>query len=150
MTPARRSKRRARGEALIDAVVAFGHDRMLKSLSQGPAMNQSDPVVSGLLHFTFDGQELTAQEGQTIAAALLAAGRRAFRQTSRRGEPRGLFCGMGVCFDCLVCINGRPNLRACQAPVIEGMRVESTVGVSLRETKAPHAEREDYDEGEPA
>jgi hypothetical protein len=81
-----------------------------------------------LLHFTFDGQELPACEGETVAAALLAAGRRAFRLTGRRGEPRGLFCGMGVCFDCLVCIDGRPNLRACQVPVAAGMRVESQQG----------------------
>jgi hypothetical protein len=81
-----------------------------------------------ILHFTFDGQTLPAYEGETVAAALLAAGRRTFRRTGRRGEPRGLFCGMGVCFDCLVCIDGRPNLRACQVPVAEGMRVQSQSG----------------------
>jgi predicted molibdopterin-dependent oxidoreductase YjgC len=81
------------------------------------------------LHFTFDGQELPAYEGETVAAALLAAGRRTFRRTARRGEPRGPFCGMGVCFECLVCIDGRPNRRACQVPVADGMRVASQEGL---------------------
>jgi predicted molibdopterin-dependent oxidoreductase YjgC len=88
----------------------------------------AEGVRGCVLHFTFDGQELAAYEGETVAAALLAAGRRAFRRTGRRGEPRGLFCGMGVCFDCLVHIDGRPNVRACQAPVAEGMRVQSQQG----------------------
>ena len=82
------------------------------------------PSPRGVLHLTVDGQLITAFEGQTVAGALLAAGRRSFRWTEGRGEPRGLFCGMGVCFDCLVCVNGRPNLWACQTPVAEGMRVE--------------------------
>jgi predicted molibdopterin-dependent oxidoreductase YjgC len=80
------------------------------------------------LLLTIDGRPLPAREGQTVAAALLAAGRRTLRHTARRGEPRGLFCGMGVCFDCLVQIDGRPNVRACQAIVAEGMRVETQVG----------------------
>jgi len=132
----RRIERRTSGDEPMTNVNEFAHD---------------NPGLSGpSVRLTFDGSELQAVAGQTVAAAVLAAGRRVLRFTSRRGEPRGLFCGMGVCFDCLVCVNGRPNLRACQAPVVEGMRVESTVGVSLRETKAPHAEREDDDEGEPA
>jgi predicted molibdopterin-dependent oxidoreductase YjgC len=81
------------------------------------------------LRFTFDGRELEAREGQTVAAALLAAGQRVFRLTSRQAAPRGLFCGMGVCFDCLVQVDGCPNLRACQIPVAEGMRVEIQRGV---------------------
>jgi predicted molibdopterin-dependent oxidoreductase YjgC len=82
-----------------------------------------------LVRFTFDGQEMVACEGETVAAALLAASRRVFRQTVRRAEPRGLFCGMGICFDCLVQVDGRPSLRACQILVAEGMRVESQHGV---------------------
>jgi predicted molibdopterin-dependent oxidoreductase YjgC len=81
-----------------------------------------------MLHFTFDGRQLLAHEGETVAIALLAAGQRGFRLTTRRAEPRGLFCGMGVCFDCLVRVDGRPNVRACQIPVAEGMRVETQRG----------------------
>jgi predicted molibdopterin-dependent oxidoreductase YjgC len=80
------------------------------------------------LRFTFDGREVLAYEGETVAAALLAAGQRVLRLTGRRGEPRGLFCGMGVCFDCLVQVDGRPNVRACQTPAAEGLRVETQHG----------------------
>jgi predicted molibdopterin-dependent oxidoreductase YjgC len=61
----------------------------------------------------FDGRPVPVVPGQTIGAALLAAGVRAWRTTRLEGRPRGLFCGIGVCFDCLVTINGRSSLRAC-------------------------------------
>jgi predicted molibdopterin-dependent oxidoreductase YjgC len=86
------------------------------------------------VRFAFDGEELEATPGQTVAAALLAAGRRVWRYTSRHGEPRGLFCGMGICFDCLVQIDGRPNVRACRTPVLPGMRVETQQGSGAWET----------------
>ena len=63
--------------------------------------------------FTFDGREIPSVDGQTIGAALVAAGVRSWRTTARHGRPRGLFCGIGVCFDCLVTVNGQPSLRAC-------------------------------------
>ena len=71
--------------------------------------NRGTPVT-----FTFNGQLIKAFEGETIAAALLASGVRMLRETDRRGEPRGLFCNMGICFDCLVEIDGATNQRACQ------------------------------------
>lgn len=80
------------------------------------------------LEILVDGGPLRAFEGETVAAALLAAGRRALRTTSRRGEPRGMYCGIGVCFDCVMTIDGRPNVRTCQTPVRAGMRVESQRG----------------------
>ena len=73
---------------------------------------------------TLDGVQLQAYLGETIAGALLASGQRAWRRTEG-GEPRGLFCGMGICFDCLVTVDGVPNVRACITPVIEGMVVET-------------------------
>jgi hypothetical protein len=60
-----------------------------------------------------DGRRVQCHEGQTIAAALIGAGEVAWRTTRRTGEPRGLFCGIGVCFDCLVTVNGDGPLRAC-------------------------------------
>ena len=75
-----------------------------------------------------DGELLEAREGQSVAAALLASGRRALRRTGKRDEARGLFCGMGVCFDCLMQIDGRPGVQACLEPVTDGMRVETQVG----------------------
>jgi predicted molibdopterin-dependent oxidoreductase YjgC len=97
----------------------------------GAAAPDSPPI-----RLTYDGEPLSALEGQTIAAALLAAGHRAWRVTSRQGEPRGLFCGMGVCFDCLVSVDGRPNVRACQTAVAEGMRVQTQRGPCLWEAGA--------------
>jgi predicted molibdopterin-dependent oxidoreductase YjgC len=76
------------------------------------------------LKFFFNGQAIEAFEGETVAAALLAAGRTMLRRTPRYGMPRGLFCGMGACFDCVMSIDGRSNQRACLTPVIDGMRVE--------------------------
>ena len=78
--------------------------------------------------FSFDGEAVRAQPGQTVAAALLAAGHRSLR-TTRFGEtPRGLFCGIGACFDCLVVHNGVAGTRACLTPVAEGDVVERQHG----------------------
>ncbi len=77
------------------------------------------------LRITFEGLEIPAHEGESVAAALLAAGIRTLRHTERNGAPRGLFCGMGICFECRMMIDGRPNLRACMTPVRAGMRVRS-------------------------
>lgn len=76
-----------------------------------------------------DGAEVRAYEGESIAAALVASGRRFTRWTARTGEPRGYFCGMGVCQDCLVTVDGLPNVRACVTPARDGMRVESQRGL---------------------
>jgi len=73
---------------------------------------------------TFDGRPIPALPGETVAAALAAAGIAAFRHTAS-GAPRGLFCGMGACFDCLVTIDGRASQRACLAKVRDGLVVES-------------------------
>ncbi|WP_371655238.1 MULTISPECIES: (2Fe-2S)-binding protein [unclassified Streptomyces] len=62
---------------------------------------------------TFDGRTLTALPGQSIAAVFWAAGILSWRTTRAGGEPRGAFCGIGSCYDCLATVNGRPNQRAC-------------------------------------
>jgi len=76
-----------------------------------------------------DGRSVVAYEGESIAAALFAAGVRITRWTARAGEPRGYFCGMGVCHDCLVTVDGSPNVRACMTTVREGLRVETQRGL---------------------
>lgn len=78
--------------------------------------------------FTLDGGDVPFVEGQTVGAALLAVGIRAWRRTRRQDRPRGLFCGIGVCFDCLVTIDGAPNERACLVPARDGMRVTNQEG----------------------
>src|SRR3954464_13032457 len=75
--------------------------------------------------FRFDGREIEALEGETIAAALAASDIVTVRQ-ARSGAPRGPFCGMGVCFDCLVTVDGRPSQRACLTKVLAGMDVCSS------------------------
>ena len=80
-----------------------------------------------------DGAPLAAFEGEPIAAALFAAGVRVFRRTSKRGEPRQLFCGIGRCTDCVMVVDGQPNVRTCVAPVREGMRVEVQDGRGMWE-----------------
>jgi predicted molibdopterin-dependent oxidoreductase YjgC len=79
--------------------------------------------------FRFDGQEVRAYPGETVAAALLAADLRKFRSTAKAGLPRGLYCGMGVCWECLVVVDGRPSNRACMTEARPGMRVETQHGV---------------------
>jgi len=80
-----------------------------------------------------DGVPVVAHEGETVAAALLARGEVATRRTVS-GKPRGIYCGMGVCFDCLVIIDDVPNTRACVTWVREGMRVSRQDGFSPLET----------------
>ncbi len=80
------------------------------------------------LRFTFDGEPMTALPGQTVGAALLAGGVRTLRTTRVEGRPRGMFCGIGVCFDCLVTVNGMPGVRACLAPVGDGDDVRTQRG----------------------
>ncbi len=88
-------------------------------------IGRSPEVERGLaVTITVDGVPLTAYPGETVAGTLLASGRRALRRT-RHGEPRGVFCGIGLCFDCLVTVNGSPNVRACLTPVAAGMVVET-------------------------
>lgn len=77
---------------------------------------------------TVDGATLEARAGDTVAAALLASGRPASRETPVSGAPRGPFCMMGVCFDCLVVIDGVPNQQACMVAVAPGMRIETQRG----------------------
>jgi predicted molibdopterin-dependent oxidoreductase YjgC len=79
--------------------------------------------VSEAVQITVDNRPVACRAGETIAAALTEAGVDAWRTTRRAGERRGLFCGIGVCFDCLVTINGERPVRACLATVRPGDRI---------------------------
>lgn len=76
--------------------------------------------MSEHLTVTVDGERVTAVPGQTVAALLIGLGRRSWRTTRGGGRPRGIFCGIGVCFDCLVVVNGEPDVRACRRRVCDG------------------------------
>jgi predicted molibdopterin-dependent oxidoreductase YjgC len=75
-----------------------------------------------------DGLPVSARAGDTVAAALLAAGFSAFRTTGVSGASRGPYCMMGVCFECLVTIDGVASRQACMVPVRDGMRIETQRG----------------------
>ena len=70
-----------------------------------------------------EGRRVPAREGETLAAALLNAGVVAFRRTPVSGQPRAPLCLMGVCFDCLVEVDGAANVQSCMVEVHEGMKV---------------------------
>jgi predicted molibdopterin-dependent oxidoreductase YjgC len=80
--------------------------------------------VSDTVRIVADGRQATVAAGTSVAAALLGAGISAFR-ISVGGTPRGPLCGMGVCHECRVTIDGVPHRRACLVPVVEGMRVST-------------------------
>ena len=84
------------------------------------------------VEITVDGAPFVAREGDSVAAALLAAGTVAFRAAPISGAPRGPFCMMGVCFDCLVEIDGRANEQACMTAVAPGMRIVTQRAVASR------------------
>lgn len=80
------------------------------------------------LRFTIDGRPATGRAGDTVAAALLAAGAAACRTTPVSGAPRAPYCMMGVCFECLVVIDGVGNRQGCLVPLTEGMQIETQAG----------------------
>lgn len=88
-----------------------------------------------MVHFTYDGKQLEGYEGEPIAASLKVAGVMTHRYTAKRHEPRGIFCAIGRCTDCVMVVNGQPNVRTCITPLEEGMVVETQYGASAKEDK---------------
>ena len=85
---------------------------------------QPEPEVT----LRVDDRDIEAVPGTTLAAALWRAGIVSWRRTRGSGEPRGAFCAIGVCFDCLVTVNGRLNQRACLVPARAGDVVSTQEG----------------------
>lgn len=81
-----------------------------------------------MITFTFNGTELQGEQGQSVAAALLANQMRTTRYTRVESKPRGLFCGIGICFDCLLIINDQSNQKSCVVEIKEGMSVVTQHG----------------------
>ena len=94
---------------------------MFRRLPEGDGLTVEVPVV-------IDGKPFVARAGDTVAAAVFAAGRLACRATPVSASPRGPYCLMGVCFDCLVTIDDRPDQRGCLVAVAPGMRIETQRG----------------------
>ena len=83
-----------------------------------------------LVKFLFDGKEVEGYEGEPIAAALKAAGLMVHRYTKKEHKPRGIFCAIGRCTDCVMVVDGVPNVRTCITPLKAGMKVQTQYGVS--------------------
>jgi aerobic-type carbon monoxide dehydrogenase small subunit (CoxS/CutS family) len=96
--------------------------------------DRSGRIAEGLdrgnpFEFFVDGEPVQAYPGETIAAALIAAGRRNFRCTAKRGQQRGYYCGIGICWECVMVVNGQPNVRTCVTIAAPAMRVETQQGL---------------------
>ena len=76
-----------------------------------------------------DGEKITAYEGETVASALIAARKMTTQMTPKKNEPRGVCCGIGLCYSCIMVINGVPNTRACQTIVKPGLCAETQKGL---------------------
>lgn len=84
-----------------------------------------------------DGKPVEAREGEMIAAALIATGKQYFRKTIKLHEPRGIYCGIGRCTDCVMTVNGVPNVRTCITSVEPGMVIETQMGYGTWKSEDP-------------
>ena len=80
-----------------------------------------------------DGRKVPAYEGETIAAVLLAAGIWVSRLTPKKHEPRGVYCGIGICHECVMVVNGVPDIRICQTLATPGCKVATQRGLGEME-----------------
>ena len=94
-----------------------------KRVSHHPILGSEKPRKTVIIHV--NGQPIEAKEGEPIASALIAAGIMTFRTTRVLQEPRGYFCGIGLCSDCMMTVNDIPNIRTCITQVQEGMSIET-------------------------
>lgn len=92
-----------------------------------------EPQKGKEVTFTFDGKEMKGCEGEPIAMALKVNGVMIHRYTKKEHKPRGVFCAIGRCTDCVMVVNGKPNVRTCVTPLEEGMVVEIQDGVTALE-----------------
>src|SRR3954452_377930 len=96
-----------------------------RSIPRGSMLSRTE---RGELTLYFDGTPLPAREGDSVAAALLASGVLATRRTAASGAPRGPYCMMGVCFDCLAVVDGQGGVQLCLTQARDGMRIETQRG----------------------
>ena len=101
---------------------------MAERIKEHPILGVQEKGAS--VKFTFDGKEMEGMEGEPIAAALKAAGVMVHRYTKKEHKPRGIFCAIGRCTDCVMVVDGKPNVRTCMTPLAEGMAVQTQYGVS--------------------
>lgn len=85
--------------------------------------------IQAALEFVFEGILYTGYEGDTIASALMANGIKVFRHTKKQKKPRGIYCAIGKCTECMLTVNGIPNIRACVTDLEDGMIIERQEGL---------------------
>lgn len=107
------------------------HDLMFKRLASEDR---------GTVLVEIDGTAFHARTGETVAAAVLAAGMIPSRSSALSGSPRAPYCMMGACFECLVEIDGVPNVQGCMTLVAQGMKILPQLGARA----VPIAEQESY------
>jgi hypothetical protein len=76
-----------------------------------------------------DGTRFRAYPGETVAAVLIASGWYRLGESHRRKRARGIYCGMGICYECIMVVNGSPNIRACQTRALPGMIIATQCGL---------------------
>ena len=101
--------------------------------NNSPSSHDDCRIYNGIergrkINFYLDGKSISAYEGESVTAAIFALGKRDLRVSANLSEKRSLYCGMGVCYECVMTINGIPNTRSCQTLVKEGMIVNSQNG----------------------
>lgn len=101
--------------------------------AQGRTGRHAGPSRAPQTEIVVDGDSVRAVDGISLAAVLVGERRWSLRRNPVGGDPRGPFCGMGVCFECEVTVDGRPGVRACITRIHAGMRVETAA-----EGEAPH------------
>lgn len=84
------------------------------------------------IKFFMDGIAFKGYQGEPIAAALRACGVLTHRHTIKNNEPRGIFCAIGKCTDCVMIVDGKPNIRTCVTPLKEGMKIETQYGIKAK------------------
>lgn len=99
-------------------------------VTEHPILGDQEPAE--MVEITVDGKKLAARSGEMIAAVLMANGMMVHRHTAKKHEPRGIFCGIGQCTDCVMTVNGKPNVRTCITPVEDGMVIETQEGYGKR------------------
>lgn len=100
----------------------------MERIKEHPILGESPE--GKIVKFTYDGKTLEGMEGEPIASALHVAGVMTHRYTKKKHEPRGVFCAIGKCTDCVMVVDGKPNIRTCITPLEAGMSVQTQYGAS--------------------
>lgn len=98
----------------------------MNRIMKHPVLGDIEPAATVCIYM--DGVPIEARQGEMIAAALLANGYSTFRYTAKNHKPRGIYCAIGRCTDCIMTVDGVPNVRTCITPVRDGMRISTQSG----------------------